>query len=200
MRARDNPFRAEVLQTLPFVFPPGDSLSACIHRLESLNWRGAVVGPHGAGKTTILDQLSQELNRRGMPVSSLRLQDVRWTRNRLRVQQWLSSTPAASVLILDSAGLFPRLAWNQFVRTTSHYRGLIISCHKAGRLPTILNCTPSLDLLIHLVEQLVGPGVIANAQLAELFHRHQGNLRACLRALYDEYASQETSVTIRKSS
>ena len=46
--ARQNPFAIDRVTSLPFRLPEGD-WPALMTRLQDLNYRGAVVGPHGTG-------------------------------------------------------------------------------------------------------------------------------------------------------
>ena len=62
MKARENPFKAErVIATIRYTCPDGD-LDTLIARLAALGYRAAIVGCHGAGKTTFVDRKSTRLN------------------------------------------------------------------------------------------------------------------------------------------
>ena len=59
-----------------------------------------------------------------------------------------------------------------------------------GLLPTLFECTTTPSLLKELVGGLRPHGhVVSDGLLDELYHRHHGNLRDCLRELYDLYAT-----------
>src|SRR5688500_14426612 len=59
--ASENPFAKERLERLSFHFSAGDSWEALVSRLAAQRWRGAIVGPPGSGKTTLIDQLVPHL-------------------------------------------------------------------------------------------------------------------------------------------
>lgn len=58
MRARDNPFSSERILSVRFVEGSWDEFLAT---LKSWNYRGAIVGPKGHGKTTLLEDLVPRL-------------------------------------------------------------------------------------------------------------------------------------------
>ncbi|MCU0915380.1 MAG: hypothetical protein MUC88_12565, partial [Planctomycetes bacterium] len=57
-----------------------------------------------------------------------------------------------------------------------------------GLLPTLLECSTSPALLETIVDELQPHPVTPVRSLNDLYERHQGNLRECLRELYDLYA------------
>ena len=68
--------------------------------------------------------------------------------------------------------------------------GLVIACHRPGLLPTLVECTTSVELLAALVRELYPDGapVLADS-LPGLYEKHSGDLRAALRELYDACAA-----------
>jgi hypothetical protein len=64
MRARDNPFSTDRVLRVRYR-PQGVTWDALMARLEALGWRAAIVGPEGAGKTTMLEDLQPRLAARG---------------------------------------------------------------------------------------------------------------------------------------
>jgi hypothetical protein len=79
----------------------------------------------------------------------------------------------------------------RLVRRSRRAGWLVISSHDPGPLPTCLRTEGSPQLLRELVDQLVD---VARAppdrELASLVRRHDGNLRACLRTLYDRWSTE----------
>jgi hypothetical protein len=67
--------------------------------------------------------------------------------------------------------------------------GVIITRHRAGRLPTLFRCATSPDLLAEIVAELLqNQQEIERPLIAKLFKRHRGNIRKALRDLYDRFA------------
>lgn len=193
MRARDNPFRAERLHALRYRFPVGGDHAELLARLEALDYRAAIVGPEGHGKTTLQEELAVDLARRGLCVRWLRLRRDDRKRSYALVRRLLADLCHEDLVFVDGAEQLPWLTWRRLVRRTAACRGLLITTHQPGRLPTLLECRTSPDLLREIAAELAPDDVASlEPKLDELFARHAGNLRLCLRELYDWFAMRDT--------
>jgi hypothetical protein len=74
----DNPFSTRRLRpgAGPFHFGPGQSAERLLRRLEVLGWRAEIVGPHGSGKSALVEVLVEALTR-SLPANRQRLQKGR---------------------------------------------------------------------------------------------------------------------------
>lgn len=189
IRARDNPFRADRVLSLPYRLA-GTSWEALLDRLAALDFRASIVGPEGSGKTTLQEELERRLQQRGASTRWLRLRSAD-RRDALRLtRQLLDAAKPEDVLLVDGAEQLSAWAWRRFARRAGAQRGLIITTHRPGRLPTLVECRASPELLHELVKEVLGGSdVSACGDLTALFHRHHGNLRLCLRELYDRHGS-----------
>ncbi|QDU36927.1 NACHT domain protein [Maioricimonas rarisocia] len=189
MKARDNPFRIERVLTLRYRFLAG-SWQELLDRLERQNGRGAIVGPHGSGKTTLMDELATHLEQRGSTIHRCRFNltdhPATWTNLRTAVRD----IPEDALLLLDGAEQLGPLQWHWLMRRSRHLPGLVITTHRPGRLPTLIDCHTTPQLFADLVEQLA-PGTFSAEELRQLFDHHAGNLRLCLRELYDRMAMRK---------
>ncbi|HWL06803.1 MAG TPA: hypothetical protein VNQ76_00150 [Planctomicrobium sp.] len=185
MRPRENPFRVECLEALTYRFQSG-GLETLLHKLALNNHRGAIVGPHGHGKSTLLALLEQTLRQQRILVRSLQLTEANCREQSRLVREWLISAGPNAMLLLDGAEQLGY--WNWFkVRWFSRFRrGLVVTSHRAGLLPTVFNCETNPKLLDELVLQLTGKTSLPGMDSSSLFETHQGNLRDCLRTLYDQ--------------
>jgi hypothetical protein len=170
--ARENPFRTERLEALPFRFLEGD-WARLWARLEAVGGRGALVGPRGSGKTTLLHQMAERLFARG-------------------IAPRLLSAPAlddddleGEVLLVDGGERLTPGAWRRLLACPA--ATLVVTQHEPGRLPTLLETRTTPALLGDLVRELVGAA--PDLDLPALFAQHRGDLRAALLALYDRWAS-----------
>jgi hypothetical protein len=198
MRARDNPFAAARLDRIPFQFPPELTWRHLLDQLATLNYRAALVGPEGSGKTTLLQELAGQLAERGFAVRSLRL-DVR--QRRIPIQFWADLSidcPRRRIIFLDGAEQLSRWHWWRFCRHIGRLSGLVITTHRPGRLPVLLTCRTTPELLAHIVRGLLRENAeLSPGSLQDLFLKHQGNLRLALRELYDRFADLEASLMVK---
>jgi hypothetical protein len=192
MNARDNPFATARVLRIRYELPD-DDWPALIARVEANGYRGALVGPHGAGKTTLLEDLQQHLESRGVPTVWLRRDMERPHFARTELNEHFAKITPAHVISLDGAEQLTRLGWTLFKRRARQARGLIITSHRPGLLPTLHTCSTNVRLLEQIVGRLLKPAPHAHPSSLptpnDLFVRHRGNLRDALRELYDCYAS-----------
>lgn len=190
MRARDNPFSTDRVLRVRYR-PQGVTWDALLARLEALGWRAAIVGPEGSGKTTLLEDLAPLLRGRGLTT-----RPVGVTREAPRLPRRVEDNLVAGigprdVVLFDGADLLPWLDWHRFKRRTARAGGgLVITAHRPGRLPTLVECATSPALLMEIVTALLGPGEAARwrDRVESLGRKHRGNLREALRELYDIHA------------
>ena len=185
MRARDNPFAMDRIHAIRFR-PQGGTFLEVLARLRELNYRAAIVGPDGSGKTTLLEDLERLFAEQGIKTRTVFVNDTSPLTDPA-CRRLLAELDRDELLLLDGADLVPRSCWSLLKRhTITHTYGLVITSHRAGLLPTLLECTTSPSLLQEIVRELQPPDhPIPTESLNALFHRHQGNLRDCLRELYD---------------
>ncbi len=153
-----------------------------LRRLGMLGGRGAIVGPRGSGKTTLLGELRRELEGRGFHVVLARLGE-----RRPRIDPVLAAEmPAADAVLLDGAERPRPLEWHRLQRRLLHVPILVVTTHRPGRLPTLLETSTNPVLLEDLVGELA-PARLADLrpELAALHRRHRGDLHRVLLELYD---------------
>jgi hypothetical protein len=190
MRARENPFAAERVLSIRYELADGD-LGTLIARLAHLRYRAAIVGRHGSGKTTLLEDLEPPLARAGFRIRHLRLDADHRAFPRGFLAQWAASLDARDLVCVDGAEQLDARQWMMFRWRTRHAGGLLITSHRRGWLPTLIECTTSPELLAGIVRRLAPePSGVRTPTAADLFARHRGNLREALRELYDVYAAR----------
>lgn len=186
--ARLNPFRSEQVERLAFRFQAGWDWSRLIESLASLDWRAAIVGPHGAGKTTLFGELAQRLAGERRPVQSIRFNDESNLVERWRAWFRLRTLDPTILILLDGAEQLPWWEWLVWKWQTRRLSGLLITTHLPGRLPCAYRCETSEELLADLVGELdsetEGEQRIATSR--ETYQACAGNLRDALRRLYDQ--------------
>ena len=186
--AAENPFATEFVDSIPWQFVQGD-WSTHMQRLVELRFRAAIVGPHGTGKTTLLEALAGRLRKRSEgDVWYLRVPGESCQHGQLvnRIRQRQS---AGAVVLLDCIErLTPLQRW-RLLAGPRKPGGLIVTCHRRTILPTWIRCAAGAGELRYVLEQL-GIDLCPDLQRrASQMLGQTGNLRDVLRFLYDEYAS-----------
>ena len=190
MRACDNPFAAFRLEALRFRLDE-DGWGGLLARWRAQNGRGALVGPHGSGKTQLQLELARRLEAEGFAVRRLQ-----WGRDRgpsaTEQAEALRGLGPRDVLMIDGAEQLAPYAWWWLRGKARGAGGLVVTTHRPGRLPPLFVHRTSLALLLDLVGDLVGGARAAalRSLCDALYTRHSGNLRECLRSLYDVHAQR----------
>jgi len=188
-RPADNPFASHCIEGLTYRFN-GLDLTALRQRLEEMGGHSAIVGPKGSGKTTLLEELASTLP--GDPVHVRIESGCRHPWRSARDQLPRPVNPNHLVLV-DGAEQLGPIGWRLLLWATRHARNFVATLHRPGRLPTLIECRPDHRLLCDLVEELTpvdAPTLMP--ELEGLFQRHGGNIRSCLRELYDVYAGRSS--------
>ena len=205
----DNPFSTRYTRpgAIPFRFPPGSGADELVAQLRSEGWRGAIVGPHGSGKSSLVSALVPAIRRAGKEVLLVELHDGQ---RRLPVDLEKRSgvfvcpddpaakaidptktpDPFSCVVIVDG---YEQLSWwNRLrLRRVSRRRGLglVVTSHARTALPLLFRTATSLGLARTIVQSLLAgrPELVTAEQLARRFESRQGDLRELLFDLYDLY-------------
>jgi hypothetical protein len=191
MKARENPFTTDRILKLRYRLR-GTTWEELIERLAEMRYRAAIVGPEGSGKTTLLEDVGPTLRARGFTVKHLRLDRTTRTFPRGFLSRFFADVSPRDVILFDGADLMGGLTWRWFNRRTKKAGGLVITSHRAARLPTLIECSTTPALLDEIVAELLGGESAALRQVTRtLFDKHQGNLRDALRELYDIFAAAD---------
>lgn len=185
-----NPFATRFVRpgALEFVLPSGESLEGLVDKLDLSGWHGQILGPHGTGKSTLLQALQ--------PLLEARLRELVWfTQNNGQRSLAVTDAEAArwhaqTLVIVDG---YEQLSWLAKRWLTSvcerHGSGLLVTTHTDMGLPTIFATQPSVELACEVVAQLtsLGEGLISVEDVSHCYQAHAGNVRETLFALYDLY-------------
>jgi MoxR-like ATPase len=186
-RPAENPFAMHRIERLPFR-RPGWSPSELERRLAAAGGRGAVIGPKGSGKTSLLDEVASRVNGAAARVVVGGGSPASWREVRRQLPQQIAAGHAVFVDGYEQLGGLCRRRLLRAVRTAGT---LLVTAHEPVGLPTVFWCHTDPALLRDLVNELAPADAPAlEPSLDELFHRHRGNLRECFRELYDLYAGR----------
>jgi hypothetical protein len=159
LRARDNPFATDRILQLRYR-PLDESLAELRSRLLRMNLRCAIVGPRGAGKTTLMEDLADWLATLGY-----RPRQIRLSLESRRFSLDTKDLGEKDVVFLDGADLIGWFRWKWFLFQTREAGGLIIASHKPGLLPTLIQCRTTPRVLLDLVSRLNPPARLLDENL-----------------------------------
>lgn len=189
MRARENPFAVDRILKVRYQ-PLKMSWDQIIEDLVRLNYRAAVVGPEGSGKTTLLEDLEQRLNRRGFLSASLRINEGQRSIPQSALQEFFAPLDGRHIVYADGVEQLSLLSWLSFKRRTRTLGGLVITTHREGRLPTLIYCDTTPQVLEDILAQLLGHDLVrVQDSIEDMFQKHRGNIREILRDYYDVFAA-----------
>jgi hypothetical protein len=190
MKARENPFASEHVESLAYRLPAGVTYEQILARLAEQQNVGAIVGRHGSGKTRLLEDLVPHLSAAGYEPRLFRLSSESGMRDKERLSMELRKVVKPGFILLDGAEQLSTRLWLPVRAAASQAAGMIVTVHRVSRLPALIECETSVTLLQDLVEQLCGAPLM-HFDAENLMLRHHGNVRDCLRELYDRVATQE---------
>ena len=183
MRAGDNPFNVQKLRGIRYRFS-GQTWDGLLESLATLHWRAAIVGPHGHGKTTLLEDLMPRLEARGFRIRSVMLHTGDRRLGREQRDLLFRNLGPRDILCVDGAEQLGRWSWLALRLRSRAAGGLLITSHRAGLLPTLVDCETTPELLAGIVRDLLG-GAGEGVDPVEMWVRHGGNVREALWELYD---------------
>jgi len=184
--AHENPFRTSRLLSLPAHWgeTTPDELLA---RWRSAGRRGALVGPHGTGKTARLRALAARLSADGWRVIWIQWHDDGTT----TPPDWrpaLRTADARTVVCLDGSENLGPFAAYRLRRYTRRAGGLLATRHRASFfLPTLARHAPDAAVFAAHAASLA-PGAAQEASKA--FAAARGNAHEAFRRLYLEHATR----------
>ena len=191
-----NPFTTRRTRpgAMPFLFPPGCNADTLIAALASGGWRGAIVGPHGSGKSALLATLVPAIEQAGRRVLQTTLHDGQ----RAMPPGWDDGAAAGepAVVVVDGYEQLSRWSRSRLARTCRRRDwGLLVTSHAPVGLPIIRQTEPDLDVARQVVAELTRhlSHPIPDAEIAARFEKHRGDLREMLFDLYD-YCEQRHSL------
>lgn len=186
MKAKDNPFRTENIHRIRYRLLEG-SWDDLLEKLEDLDHYAAIVGPDGSGKTVLLEELGMKLADQGLSMKRLFLNDMAPSIPQSSLDNLMANLTESDIILFDGADRMGRLAWSRFERQASKAAGLIVTSHRTGFLPTLIECRTTPELFGGIVDEVLGTED-HNVDIGGLFEKHTGNIRQALRELYDLFS------------
>lgn len=176
---------------IPFHFPSDQSAERLVEKLAAQKWRGAIIGPHGIGKSTLLESLKPLLAGAGKQIHAIGLHDGQ---RYLPTGFWHVIRHAHEakheLIIIDG---YEQLAWlERFQLSRRCHRagaGLMVTSHSPVRVPTLLQLAPDRRLVEQLVAELCAKvsNPVTRADVDASHAIHGSNVRDIFSELYDRH-------------
>lgn len=186
--ARENAFRSARIERLAY---RGATPAEIVARWEALDRSGALVGPHGTGKTTLLSAVVDHLRARGEEVWTTVFREDEDRERTAELGARVRAGVEGVVIVIDGAERIGPLRWRALRRRGRRARGWLITTHAPGRLATVHTHRTPFPVALELVDALA-PGSARDPEYAErvrtLHARCEGDVRELLRLLYRERA------------
>jgi hypothetical protein len=174
--------------------PEGESLCKLAAQFQKEGRRGQIIGPHGTGKTTLLESLIPQLEALGEKIVLVTLGERR--------RRWLSLSSicdASTTLLVLDGGEQLSFLFRRWLAACCRRRGigLLMTGHADLGLPTLWKTAMGASLACQVVEKLAAksPFFVTKAEVAQALSATNGNLREALFRLYDVYEFRRRQAT-----
>ena len=108
-----------------------DQLVKRLKRIEGQQWCASLVGGHGTGKTTLLEQLAPRLQERGFEPHVFRLSADVSMREKERLPEKLREVVAPGFILLDGAEQLSTKHWLSVRAAASKAAGFVVTVHRS---------------------------------------------------------------------
>jgi hypothetical protein len=193
---------------LAYHFNSGQDAEQLIKQLAASEWRGAILGLHGSGKSTLIETLKPVLLAAGLEIRTICLRDAQRS---LPTKLLTDSFPRGAtgsaggcvpvahtiswcapriLLIIDGYEQLGRVQrWRLHRRCRRASIGLLVTSHLPTGLPTLITLAPDLSLVQKLVDSLRkhAPTPITPNDVAASHASCGSNVRELFFDLYDRH-------------
>lgn len=193
MKAQKNPFRSNLIAELRFAIEPTE-LAGLAHRILDKPGGYALIGPHGTGKTTLLEDLDQRITQTPeveIEIRWIRLNQESSSHERKQALEQLLNPIAGIIYFLDGGEVLNVFDWWRIKRSLVHKQlRVTATLHKPNGITSLLQTSSDWTLALDCISKILGeaPDKALRTVAKEAFKESNGNIRTTLRACYWEYA------------
>jgi hypothetical protein len=188
-----NPFATRWTRpgAIRYDFDGRGTVDGLVQRLAERGWQGAIVGPHGSGKSTLVAALLPAFESAGRTASVVHLHEGQ--RRLPEPHSRFDRLAQASLLVIDGyeqLGRFRR--WHLAAQCRRVGCGLLVTSHRECGLPVLFRTEPDLSIVERLIGESLPPhgGRISGADVHRAWQRHGPNVREVLFELYDVFEAR----------
>jgi hypothetical protein len=191
--AQSNPFATRWTRpgAIRFDFGGRGTINGLVQRLEECGWRGAIVGPHGSGKSTLVAALLPAFEAAGRTTTLIQLHEGQ--RRLPEPNRRIDRLARASLLVIDGYEQLGRLRrWHLATQCRRASCGLLVTSHRECGLPVLFRTEPNLSMVERLIGESLPPhgGRICRADIHRAWQRNGQNVREILFELYDVFEAR----------
>lgn len=207
-----NPFVSRCVRpgAIPYLFPTMGDVDGLISDLRAKQWIGQIVGPHGSGKSTLIESLVVPLSRGGRKVVRYGYTDMNCNEQDVGPLVMFARDRTAPTFFSRRDGVvwdrdtqvivdgFERLSLYQrlevYVCCLWRGAGLLVTSHRRTfALPVLYRTQGDLAIAWEIVEHLVADyavNPISYQDVSQSWQDHRGNMRELFFSLYDLYETR----------
>ena len=207
-----NPFVSRRVRpgAIPYLFPTMGDVDGLISDLRAKQWIGQIVGPHGSGKSTLIESLVVPLRRGGRKVVRYGYTNMSCNKQGVGTLAMFARDGTDSTFFSRGDGVvwdrdtqvivdgFERLSLYQRLEVYVHclYQGaglLVTSHRRTFALPVLYRTQGDLAIAWKIVEYLAADyamNPISYQDVSQSFQDHRGNMRELFFSLYDLYETR----------
>jgi ABC-type cobalamin/Fe3+-siderophores transport system ATPase subunit len=187
---RNNPFSSDRVLAIGYIHSEGN-WNNLLKRAKDLNYRVAIVGPKGSGKTTLIKGLARRLPRIGFKPVLLSGKKI----GSIGLFSLLGPNPIIDsgeelFLLIDEADMLPAFRKLLIRIMAGRWGGIAMACHKGRFLPTLCVTGPDIEILRKALNELVGKDAAKDIwpMAQSIYKARNGDMRETFRDLYDIYS------------
>jgi len=184
--AKNNPFVVQRTDAIPFDFRDTkfEGMDDFFGHASGFGFRGAILGKHGRGKTTLLCDLNSHIQKRNHECELVFIPRDRNGQCNV-IEEASKRGHEGAIILVDGIERLPFISRHRLISASKLFGGFIATTHRPGRLKTLVRCRTSPESLLGILESLGTTNPKLSAHAVSLWSAHRGNVRSVLRELYD---------------
>lgn len=186
MKPSSNPFRSSAIARQRYVISESE-FTGLLTELSKMNYQASIMGPHGTGKSVLLEDLRRALESSGKSTRWFYLYTGSSRRERLATLLEILRSPGEQICCLDGGETIGGVIWNMFLLIVQLKRtSLLATTHRPCFLAALYETRADLDHALMITSNLAGADWNEEMEnlAAETFRKHSGNCREIFRSCY----------------
>jgi len=191
VKPSQNPFRSSALKKLRYCIDKHE-ISALLSQANELNYRACIKGPHGTGKSTLLEDIAKILSQAGHKISWYYINRQMHRTEKNAVLSSIINSKEGSIHFLDGGEALGFLSWNWLIHTSARKNiPLLATTHHPCLLPVLFTTKRDINLMLTLSKRLAADEWNNDLKQTAIkaYNSHKGNVREVFGNCYLHCAS-----------